>query len=249
MPGTELDGGCFVLAPDQLDYRREGVWHEAVVVNAERGAKALAQYAVRVKGRPSDARHYPGSEVVLYVLSGHGLLEISDQRFDLSPGVAAFVAPDEAFRLASEEGESLELLVTICPQCKTPKWHSKPTDRFDDDYPDRVVTSADREDQKAGERSYRLLVDERMGSRKVTQFEGRIPQSRPPEHYHEHEEAIVILDGEGVLRTEEKEAEVGPGYLIFLPEGQRHSLEATTEAGLRLVGIFHPQGSPADAEE
>lgn len=249
MPGTDLDGGCFVLAPDQLDYRRGGVWHEAVVVDAGRGARALSQYAVRVKGRPTDACSHPGSEVVLYVLSGHGLLEIGDRRFDLGPGVAAFVAPDEAFRLASEDGESLELLVTVCPQCEAAKWHAKPTERFGDDLPERTVKSEDRERHESGERSFTLLVNEAMGCRKLTQFEGFIPKSRPPEHYHPYEEVIMILDGEGVMRTGEKSADVRPGSLIFLPREQRHSLESTSQDGLRLVGVIHPPGSPAEAYE
>lgn len=249
MPGTELEGGCFVLAPDQLDYRREGVWHEAVIVNPERGAKTLSQYAVRVKGRPTDARCYRDSEVVLYVISGRGDLQIGERKFALSPDTGAFVAPEEAFRLASADGEALEVLVTVCPHCDAPTWHSKPPRRFDRKHPERVVSAEDQEEQAAADRSYRVLIDERVGCREMTQFVGRIPKSRAPEHFHEYEEVIVVLGGEGVLHTGEKNAAVGPGSLIFLPRGQRHSLQCTSDEGLRLVGVIHPSGSPAVAYE
>ena len=38
---------------------------------------------------------------------------------------------------------------------------------------------------------------------------------------------------------------LAPGSCIHLPPGQPHCLENTGEGTLRVLGVFHPGGSPA----
>ncbi len=43
-----LEGGCFVVDPEGLDYASVGDWREAVVIDGDSGASAMSQYRVRV---------------------------------------------------------------------------------------------------------------------------------------------------------------------------------------------------------
>jgi mannose-6-phosphate isomerase-like protein (cupin superfamily) len=109
----------------------------------------------------------------------------------------------------------------------------------------RTARLWEREARPSGDRWYRVLVDEHMGSREVTQFVGAIPPGRAPDHYHEYEEVLCFLAGSGRLWAGDRWAPVGPGRCAFLPRGQVHCTENTGQGELRLLGVFHPSGSPA----
>jgi quercetin dioxygenase-like cupin family protein len=64
-------------------------------------------------------------------------------------------------------------------------------------------------------------------------------------HHHTYEEVIYILDGNGVVWTEGLRAEFVPGSSIYLPRGVSHSLENSGQTAVKLLGVFHPSGSPA----
>jgi mannose-6-phosphate isomerase-like protein (cupin superfamily) len=64
-------------------------------------------------------------------------------------------------------------------------------------------------------------------------------------HHHTYEEAIYVIEGEGRLHTEDGDAEFKGGSSIYLPRLVKHCLENTGSASIRLLGVFHPSGSPA----
>lgn len=247
MTGTPLAGGSYVLVPGDLAFRETGGWREATVAGREHGARALGQRLVLMDRGESAWRSCGDADTVLFALAGEGMLDIGDRSFRLHAGTGAFVAPWESFRVRCEDSNGLRLTLTVCPEVE-PEFDTG-EGRFDFDYPVRTVAAADQERHPTGDRFYQLLVDSRIGCGNVTQFIGGIPQSRAPEHYHAYEEAITILEGEGRMHTEALTAPVGPGSLIFLARGQRHSLECTSASGMRLVGVFHPSGSPAVSYE
>ena len=74
---------------------------------------------------------------------------------------------------------------------------------------------------------------------------GAIPPGRAPDHFHEYEEVLCFLAGEGRLWADDVSAPVGPGLCAFLPRGQVHCTENTGTGELRLLGVFYPAGSPA----
>jgi mannose-6-phosphate isomerase-like protein (cupin superfamily) len=84
-----------------------------------------------------------------------------------------------------------------------------------------------------------------MGSEQVTQFVGSIPPGRAPDHFHEYEEVLFILRGEGRMWFGESSTPIGPGSCIYLPRRQVHCVENTGASELRLLGVFYPAGSPA----
>lgn len=108
-----------------------------------------------------------------------------------------------------------------------------------------VVRLADQREMPTGDRWYRVLVDQEIGSEQVTQFVGSIPPGRAPDHFHEYEEVLFILRGTGRMWTGDISAPIGPGSCVYLPRGQVHCVENTGESELRLLGVFYPAGSPA----
>jgi quercetin dioxygenase-like cupin family protein len=83
--------------------------------------------------------------------------------------------------------------------------------------------------------------------RSATHFVGYIPTARAPEHFHTYDEVIYVLDGDGLLHTEDGVHEVGPGSCIQLPARTVHCLENTGGDVMRVVAVFRPAGSPAAA--
>ena len=96
-----------------------------------------------------------------------------------------------------------------------------------------------------GDRRFRVLFGPGTGCEAVTQFVGEIPPGRAPLHSHAYDEVVLVLDGEGVLHAGPAEHPIAPGTCIHLPPGQQHCLENTGQGTLRVLGVFHPGGSPA----
>jgi len=96
-----------------------------------------------------------------------------------------------------------------------------------------------------GDRRFRVLFGPGNGCPAATQFVGEIPPGRAPEHSHPYDEVVLILDGEGVLHAGPAGRPLAPGSCVHLPPGRPHCLENTGTATLRVLGVFHPGGSPA----
>ena len=58
---------------------------------------------------------------------------------------------------------------------------------------------------------------------------------------------IYILDGRGVLHIDGEASPLREGSCVHLPAGTIHSLENAGDTELRLLGVFRPAGSPAEA--
>ena len=106
--------------------------------------------------------------------------------------------------------------------------------------PPPVVKLSDQRAMPTGDRWYRVLIDS-----EVTQFVGSIPPGRAPDHFHEYEEVLFILRGEGRMWAGKTSTPIGYGSCIYLPRGQVHCVENTGTGELRLLGVFYPAGSPA----
>jgi mannose-6-phosphate isomerase-like protein (cupin superfamily) len=130
----------------------------------------------------------------------------------------------------------------------------------------RVTELRDCVAEVTGDREFRVLFGPGTGYPAATQFVGDIPPGRAPDHRHTYDETVLVLAGEGVVHlvADEPGGEVRlalagrdavypgavaypvrPGSCIHLPPGQRHCLENTGSAVLRVLGVFQPGGSPA----
>jgi mannose-6-phosphate isomerase-like protein (cupin superfamily) len=61
-----------------------------------------------------------------------------------------------------------------------------------------------------------------------------------PHHHRQMEEIYYILSGSGVMTVGEEQREVGAGDAIFIPRGQRHTLENTGPEAIRLLLVCGP---------
>src|SRR5690349_20438399 len=103
-----------------------------------------------------------------------------------------------------------------------------------------VVKLSKQRAMPTGDRWYRVLIDS-----EVTQFVGSIPPGRAPDHFHEYEEVLFILRGEGRMWAGATSTPIGFGSCIYLHRKQVHCVESTGTDELRLIGVFYPPGSPA----
>ncbi len=96
-------------------------------------------------------------------------------------------------------------------------------------------------------RSFLLGATADRGCNSVTQFVGLIPPGRAPDHFHRYDEVIYVLEGEGLLEIGGEQAPLRPGSCVHLPRTLVHALANTGSSELRVLGVFRPAGSPAEA--
>ena len=198
----------------------------------------------------SPARRNPVGEEVVYVVSGSGVCYIDGHSYVLEPGTAVYIPPGSTYQYENldERGRGvsdLEIVSVCCPE-DSGEFGIDPVIRAaQDTKPFRTVRESDQPAIATGDRTFRLLVNQDIGAARVTQFAGVIPPGRAPMHHHTYEEAIYIIEGEGRVWTKDGDAEFKPGSSIYLPREVSHCLENTGPADIRLLGVFHPSGSPA----
>jgi mannose-6-phosphate isomerase-like protein (cupin superfamily) len=158
-----------------------------------------------------------------------------------------YIRPNQTFAIENHGPDSIVVISVQCPDPDSAPRFVKPAMASDSSPLDRapLVRLADQRAQPTADRWYRVLVDDRIGSDQVTQFVGSIPPGRAPDHFHQYEEVLFILKGEGRMWAGETKTPVGVGSCIYLPKGQVHCVENTGTGELRLLGVFYPAGSPS----
>lgn len=104
---------------------------------------------------------------------------------------------------------------------------------------------ADCDVETTGDRRFRVLFGPGQGCSLATQFVGEIPPGRAPEHSHPYDEMVLVLAGLGTAHLGGTGHPLAAGTYLHLPPGLPHCLENTGSATLRVLGVFHPAGSPA----
>jgi quercetin dioxygenase-like cupin family protein len=196
--------------------------------DAARGCELFTQRLVSLSG---DVEPVDGDEV-LYVLEGSAGAQIDGHGHRLAPGTAVFVARGTQW---SVDGEVRAVSVVV---------HDPPPS----DVSHAVVDlgAAERGTATAG-REFLLGANPSSGCASVTQFVGLVPVGRAPDHFHTYDEVIYFLDGQGELSIGGETAELRPGSCVHLPARLVHCLANTGDSELRVLGVFRPAGSPAEA--
>src|SRR6185437_14075557 len=184
---------------------------------------------------PSDVGANDADDEVLYVLAGSGSALIGGERASLLPGTAAFVARGTPWQIEAADG--LEVLSVLI------------RDPLPADGSTHAVVAVDGVESGAATagREFRLLATPELGCRSVTQFVGYIPVVRAPDHYHRYDEVVYVLEGNGALHVDGESVPLVPGTCIHLPSGLVHCLENVGPGEMRVLGVFRPAGSPAEA--
>lgn len=223
-----------------------------VLIDRTSGSTQVAQRELRIVEQDIAVPGVPWAEDVLYVASGAVSLyvEPEQQTFELRQGHATFVPPTWPYRISAHGSEAL--VVSVASPPPEPGGAYTLPIRMDG----RSAVAIHEDDQPpepAGDdREFRLLIDPRHGARNLTQFVGFIDRSRAPFHTHTYEEAIYILEGEGLVHVQGEDgfdAPIRSGTSIFLPPGTPHCLENASAGVLKLLGVFSPPGSPAMKRE
>lgn len=245
-----LSGRAVVIEKSALT-QKEGSRSYRVAISRTMGARDIAQFVNAYSEGVSPARRNPVGEEVIYVVSGTGTCYIDGYSYALDVGTAVYIPPGSVCQIENLDprGRSvsdLEIVSVCCPEDEEAQSGIDPLVRPPQDTkPFRTVREQDVEPIASGDRSFKILVNPELGARRVTQFLGVIPPGRAPMHHHTYEEAIYVIEGEGRLHTVDGETQFRSGSSIYLPRLVSHCLENTGSGNIRLLGVFHPSGSPS----
>ncbi len=116
---------------------------------------------------------------------------------------------------------------------------------FESQFPHRVASIDPSQRHKMAERYYQMLVNREHGSTVVTQFIGNIPLSKAEPHRHLYEEALIFLNGEGVVWTERTKTACRRRRCAVLA-AQAGAFGSMHNAGrLDIVGVIYPGDNPS----
>jgi quercetin dioxygenase-like cupin family protein len=199
------------------------------------GCHAFEQRLVRVPAGGRAGGADGERDEILFVLTGAGRLTVEGDDHPLGPETAVFLACGTAWSLEAEEEEVTVVSVLVPDPAPAAAGHA-------------VVDLGEesRHGATAG-RQFLLGACPDVGCASATQFVGLVPPGRAPDHFHTYDEVIYVLDGQGRLFIGGEEAELGPGSCVHLPARTVHCLANTGDTELRLLGVFRPAGSPAEA--
>jgi mannose-6-phosphate isomerase-like protein (cupin superfamily) len=238
-----LEGGCRVSTMHEGEPRVSGslkIWNQ---IGKATGAKAISLRVLEFGPGTSPVLRNDASDEVFYVLEGNCTVVIDDIAYELGPETGVYLRPGQTLRVENSGADVVRFVSSQCPEengVAVPQLDQTTKS----DLPS-IVKLSDRRALPTADRWYRVLVDDEIGSEQVTQFVGSIPPGRAPDHFHEYEEVLFILRGEGRMWAGETNTSIGPGTCIFLPRGQVHCVDNTGSGELRLLGVFYPAGSPA----
>jgi mannose-6-phosphate isomerase-like protein (cupin superfamily) len=248
-----LEGGCRVSGlkegtPRRLPEPDPAVrsWRHA---GRELGAQAMSLRVLELApGAAAELRGHPACDEVLFVVEGEAEAAFETRRGRVAPMTGLYLAPGARLTLRASGAGPLTLVSARCPDPGSEPSSAPPlAAAAAPEWP--VVRLEDVAAEVTGDRWYRVLLDGRVGCAQVTQFVGAIPPGRAPDHFHEYEEVLCVLQGTGRMWAGPTSTPVGPGSCVFLPRRQVHCMENTGGGELRLLGIFYPSGSPAVSYE
>jgi mannose-6-phosphate isomerase-like protein (cupin superfamily) len=224
-----LEGGCRVSTMHEGDPRVFGslrIWDQ---IGKATGAKAISLRILEFGPGASTDLHNGEGDQVLYLESGDCMISIDGNAYQIGPETGVYLRPGQTLSVNNPDAGVARFVSCQCPAESGSRSESTP-----------IVRLADRRALPTADRWYRVLIDQQ-----VTQFVGSIPPGRAPDHFHEYEEVLFILRGEGQMWAGQTNTSIAPGSCVYLPNRQVHCVENTGDSELRLLGVFYPAGSPA----
>lgn len=225
-----LEGSCRVSTMGEGSPQLFGtlkVWNQ---IGKASGADAISLRILEFGPGTSPVIRNQEYDEVLYLLEGSCTVVIDGNAYELAPDTGIYLRPGQTLRVENAGTGVVRFVSSQCPEDSLAARNQSTS----------IVRLSDKRAVPTGDRWYRVLIDEQ-----VTQFVGSIPPGRAPDHFHEYEEVLFILRGEGRMWAGESNTPIGPGSCVYLPRRQVHCVENTGEGELRLLGVFYPAGSPA----
>ncbi|MGE5286171.1 MAG: cupin domain-containing protein [Micromonosporaceae bacterium] len=185
-----------------------------------------------------------GGGELWFVIAGTGRLQTSSGQVPVQPDTGLWFPPGVRYQLSAGGPGALRLDSVSLPAGVPDRDGSRARAQAGAPQP-RLSELRDRPVEITGDRRFRVLFGPGNGCDAATQFVGEIPPGRAPAHSHPYDEVVLVLAGEGVLHAGSGDRPLRPGSCVHLPPGELHCLENTGQATLRVLGVFHPGGSPA----
>lgn len=234
---------AYVISEREIEgVREEGDTAETRVAIDEGRTGHLKQSIVRFGSGRARSRSAPdGTEEVLYVVSGSGVIHLNGDSHEVAAETGVYIAPGEQYDVENTGESDLIIVSVLAPLPDEPAT----------DVGERRVTVrlADQSEHPAGkDRKFWFVVNPDVGCKGFTQFVGWIPPGRAKDHYHLYNEVVYILEGDGVLHREgEPDVPISQGSCIHFPPRMVHCLENVGGDPIRVLGVFYPPGSAAEA--
>lgn len=207
-----------------------------VTFDESNGCDRLEQRVIRYAPGRSRERTLRGRQEVLFVVAGEGELDLGGDRHQLAPETGVFIAPGETYAVENPGPGELLAVSVVAPEDRAEAaGERRVTVRFADQ-PELPASS---------ERTFRYLVNEDAGCFDVTQFLGIVEPSKAPMHSHPYDEVGFIVEGEGIAHIGGRSTPIRPGSCFHLPPEEVHCIENSGTGVMRILGVFHPSGSPA----
>jgi mannose-6-phosphate isomerase-like protein (cupin superfamily) len=228
---------ALVVHPDEVEPRGKTGADVRVTFGPHNGCEQLEQRVIRFPPGRFEGPQLEDRQAVLFVAAGRGELELDGQRHPLEPDTGALVKAGEAFAVLNPGPDDLVVVsVRAAEDRELARADRKVTVRY-----------ADRPDLDASkERRFRYLVNEEAGCFDVTQFVGVVQPSKAPPHSHPYDEVGYVIEGEGIAHIEGEEWPLRTGSCFHLPPREIHTIENSGTGPMRILGVFHPSGNPAD---
>jgi CDGSH-type Zn-finger protein/mannose-6-phosphate isomerase-like protein (cupin superfamily) len=244
-PMVRLDGQCYVFSTSRAVLAARDGLRYCAVVSPSLGALFQSQFYGELAAGASPVISADGRHTVLFITEGEGEIEISGRRFAVGPRTGVYVRPSEAYRVHNGSAAPLKFFVSNGPGSEDLAWLDSMPSAFETGFPHRCATIDPAQRHKMAERYYQMMVNREHGSTVVTQFIGNIPLSKAEPHRHLYEEALIFLNGAGVVWTENVKTAVGAGDVLFLPRKQLHSVQCITPGGFDILGVIYPGDNPS----
>ena len=240
-----LEGGCRVSTMHEGAPQTSGSLNAWNQVGKASGANAISLRILEFGPGTSPVLRNRECDEVIYVLDGRCTVVIDGKGYQVEPETGVYLRPGQMLSVENSGNDIARFVSSQCPEETFTAFTDLQQPESAREQSNPIVRLADRRALPTADRWYRVLVDDEIGSEQVTQFVGSIPPGRAPDHFHEYEEALFILRGEGRMWAGETNTPISPGSCIYLPRRQSHCVENTGDGELRLLGIFYPAGSPA----
>jgi mannose-6-phosphate isomerase-like protein (cupin superfamily) len=244
-PLVQLDDHCYVFSTARARLKRNGTISYCSVISPAMGARFQSQFYAVVETGVSPVISADGRHTVLFVTEGTGAVEICGRHFPLGPRTGFYIKPGEAYCVHNPATDPVKLFISQGPGAEDLVLLDEMLGDFEMDHPNRLAEIDPGQRHAMAERYFQILINREHGSTEVTQFIGNIPLSKAEPHKHLYEEALIFLNGAGVVWTERTKTLVGAGDVLFLPAKQTHSVQCTVEGGFDVVGVIYPGDNPA----
>jgi mannose-6-phosphate isomerase-like protein (cupin superfamily) len=224
-----------VVHPDEVHGRVEGGIDERTTFDRTNGCEHLTQQVIRVQpGHELERSVGDAEQEILFVVEGAGELRLNGQVHHLEPDTGAYVLAGERYTVSADERLLLTSVTAPLQDQASPV--RKVTVRF-----------ADQPELEASpERSFRYLVNESAGCLDMTQFIGIVQPSKAPFHSHPYDEVGYVIEGLGIAHVDGEQVPLRAGSCFHLAPEEVHCIENSGAGPMRILGVFHPSGSPAD---